>query len=80
MYGYAIVPKNLGYLARTSAAEMLWRGISEVEGALDWKTQSSCHFFWYFFSIAIRVSRFSVYGEYTCQWQVHSKGTWEERE
>jgi hypothetical protein len=23
---------------------------------------SSCHFFWYFFSIAMRVSRFSVYG------------------
>ena len=39
---------------------MLWRGISEVEGAFGWKTPSSCHFAWYFFSIAIRVSRFSV--------------------
>ena len=41
---------------------MLCRGISVVVGALDWKTPSSCHFDWYFFSIAMRVSLFSVCG------------------
>jgi hypothetical protein len=56
------VPKNLGCCFRTSAAEMLCRGISVVVGALDWKTPSSCHFDWYFFSIAMRVSLFSVCG------------------
>ncbi len=60
MYGYAIVPKNLGTFSRSAAAEIDPKGTSVVDGALDWKTPSSCHFFWYFFSMAIRVSRFSV--------------------
>lgn len=55
------MPKNFGCLARSSAAEMEWRGISEVEGALDWKTLSFCHFSWYIFSHFVRASRFSVY-------------------
>jgi hypothetical protein len=62
MYGYAMVPKNLGCCARSSAAETEWRGTSEVEGALGWKTPSSCHCFWYFFSHFVRASRFSVCG------------------
>jgi hypothetical protein len=61
MYGYAIVPKNFGCCFRNSAGVTEWRGTSAVVGALGWKTPSSCHFFWYFFSIAIRVFLFSVY-------------------
>src|SRR6202035_801431 len=60
MYGYAIVPKNFGCCLRNSAGVTEWRGTSAVVGALGWKTPSSCHFFWYFFSIVMRVSRFSV--------------------
>src|ERR1051325_2318477 len=41
---------------------MEWSGISEVEGASTSKTRSFCHFCWYFFSMAIRESRFSVCG------------------
>ena len=62
MYGYANVPKYLGCSLRSSAAGFLPVGISEMEGALDSKRRASCHFAWYFFSIAIRVSRFSVCG------------------
>jgi hypothetical protein len=32
-----------------------------VVGASGWKTPSFCHCAWYFFSIAIRASLFSVY-------------------
>jgi hypothetical protein len=38
-------------------------GTSVVEGASTSKTLSAFHFAWYFFSMAIRVSLFSVYGE-----------------
>ena len=40
MYGYAIVPKNLGCCARSSAGDIEWRGTSVVEGALGSKTPS----------------------------------------
>jgi hypothetical protein len=60
IYGYAMQPKNLGCFSRTLAAEMEWRGISVVVGALGSKTPSSFHFCWYFFSIAMSVSRLSV--------------------
>lgn len=36
-----MVPKNLGYFSRSSAAEMECRGISSVEGASGWKILSS---------------------------------------
>jgi hypothetical protein len=39
---------------------MEWKGTSVVVGAFVSKTPSSAHFFWYFFSTTIRVSRFSV--------------------
>lgn len=55
-------PKNFGCCSRSSAAEMEWRGTSSIVGAFGWKTASSCHCCWYFFSMAIRVSRFSVCG------------------
>ncbi len=57
-----MVPKNLGCWARSSAAETEWRGTSEVEGALGWKTPSFCHCSWYIFSHFVRLSRFSVCG------------------
>jgi hypothetical protein len=58
-----MVPKNLGCFSRSSAGEMEWKGTSAVVGAFVSKTPSSCHFFWYFFSTAIRESRFSVWRE-----------------
>lgn len=35
-----MVPKNLGYFSRSSAAEMECRGISSVEGASGWNNFS----------------------------------------
>jgi hypothetical protein len=61
MYGYANVPKYFGCFFLSSAGEMDVVGISAVVGAAALKTPESCHLFWYFFSIAMRVSRFSVF-------------------
>jgi hypothetical protein len=55
-----MVPKNLGCCARSSAGDMEWKGTSAVVGALLSKTLVSAHTFWYFFSMAMRLSRFSV--------------------
>ena len=52
--------KYFGCFFRKSAAGIEPAGISEIVGALESKTLLSCHFFWYLFSIAIRVSLFSV--------------------
>ena len=60
MYGYAKVPKCLGYFSRNWAAGTEPAGISEIVGALESKTLLSRHFSWYLFSISIRVSLFSV--------------------
>ena len=60
MYGYAKMLKCLGCFFRSSAGSIEPVGISEVVGALESKTLLSRHFFWYFFSIPIKVSLFSV--------------------
>ena len=60
IYGYAKLPWKVGYFFRSSEADMDPVGTSDVVGALAWKTPDSCHLAWYFFSIEINISRFSV--------------------
>ena len=55
------MPKNFGCCERSSAAETDPRAESDAEGAFGWKILDSAHIAWYFFSISIRESRFSVY-------------------
>jgi hypothetical protein len=58
-----MVAKNLGYLARISAAGVE-KGISEVVGASCSKTWSLLHASWYFFSLAINLSLLSVFSSF----------------
>lgn len=56
-----MVPKNFGYFSRSSADDRVLGGTSDRDGASTSNTFFSFHCAWYFFSMAIRVSLFSVW-------------------
>ena len=64
MYGYAKLPKNLGYFECKDSGVVLSKGSASRLGASGSNTPFSCQSCWYFFSEAMRVSLFSVFSSF----------------